>query len=383
MSRIDDILVRARDSLADHAKQRWTDDRLLRLVDEAQKDIARHSKLLKGTFDISLSIDVHTYELPEDMFLITRASFDDCEITLVSYDSMDEQAKKDVLNRERYDVTERRLGRGFTDLSTSACWELDSAGYVDRLIYDNRNMGEIRVYPTPDESIAFNDYTFQQAGYLDPTLYATDSPFGVLTDVATPDTLIDALGVTVDADSITYLITDPDSCNGAELVDDIGFSSPYGLVAEITDNIASVAFHGDEQLGVAVSIDGYNADSIYGVVTDMYDPDINDEEFKTVFGVLTGVNESIGLVRIWYIKLPKTLTDVKDDLELPTMYDTAIRLYVVGNAFLDDNDAAYRQKGTDTLTMYDRELNLAQTTSSQDGARNPAALTTSYRGPFE
>ena len=211
MSRVDDILVRVRDSLADHAKQRWTDDRLLRLVDEAQKDIARHSKLLKDTFDISVSIDVHTYELPEDMFLITRAAFEDCEIPLVSYDSMDEQAKKDVLNHERYDVTERRLGRGFTDFNLSSCWELDSAGYVDRLIYDNRNMGEIRVYPTPDESIADNEYTFQQAGYLDPTLYATDSPFGVLTDVVSPDTLLDDLGVTVDADSITFLITNPDS----------------------------------------------------------------------------------------------------------------------------------------------------------------------------
>ncbi len=376
MSRIDNILTRARDSLADHAKQRWTDDRLLRLVDEAQKDIARHSRLLKGTFDVALSTDIHTYELPEDMHLIVRATYDNCDIPLVSYDTMDEQAKKDVLSREGYGV-ERR---GF---SSPTCWELDTAGYVDRLIYDNRNMGEIRVYPMPDSTLVDNDYTFQQAGYLDHFSDEVKNPFGVLTTLGPADALLDDFGVTVSAEGVTYIVTDTNSCNGVHAIDEVEVTSPYGVMVELTDSIASIAFHGDEQLGLAVSIDGYNTDSAHGVITDLYDPDVSREEFKSVFGVLTSVNETNKAVKIWYIRTPKTLESAKDSLELPTMYDTALRLYVVGNAFLDDNDAANRQKGSDTLSMYDRELTLAQTTSSNDGASNATVLTTSYRGPFE
>ena len=377
MSRIESILTRARDSLADHAKQRWTDARLLRLVDEAHKDIARHSKLLKGTYDIALSTDIHTYELPDDVHLITRAAYDNCEIALVSYDTMDEQAKKDSLSCERHTTIERR------SFSPTPCWELDSAGYVDRLVYDNRNMGEIRVYPIPDCSLVENDYTFQQAGYLDHIVDETNSPFGILTTLGSADALLDDFGVTVSAEGVSYIVTDLASCNGIEAIDEVTLTSPYGVLSELTDSVLSVAFHGDEQLGVAVSIDGYNTDSVHGVITSLYDPAIASEEFKSAFGPVTGVNETDATVKIWYVRTPATLEFSTDSLELPPMYDTAIRLYVVGNAFLDDNDAANRQKGTDTLGMYDRELNLAQTVSSADGARNATTLTTSYRGPFE
>ena len=205
----------------------------------------------------------------------------------------------------------------------------------------------------------------------------------MLTTLGSADALLDDFGVTVSAEGVTYIVTDTASCNGVEAIDEVGFTSPYGLVAELTDTIASIAFHGDEQLGVAVSIDDYSIDSVYGVITSLYDPNIASEEFKDIFGLVTSVNETEEVVRVWYIRVPETIASTSDSLELPPMYDTAIRLYVVGNAFLDDNDAANRQKGTDTLSMYDRELTLAQTISSQDGARNSTTLTTSYRGPFE
>ena len=43
MSRIDDILLRARDTLADPDSRRYTNDRLLRLLSDAQKDIGTSS----------------------------------------------------------------------------------------------------------------------------------------------------------------------------------------------------------------------------------------------------------------------------------------------------------------------------------------------------
>lgn len=385
MSRIDDILVRVRDSLADAGKQRWSDERLIRLIDEAQKDIARHSKLLKGQAEFSLSVGEAFYALPDDLWLLQRATFNDCEIPLTSYDQLDEQGRKEVVNDRDYNAFERHRGYNvnYGDNYGRVCWELTTASRIEYLVYDNRDLSEIRVYPIPDENIAESTYTFQNAGFLDPVIYEANSPYGVLTDVPDADQLIEELGVTVDADSILFLITDPEGCNGVTLVDDVTFDSPFGLIGEIEDLVKDVGFHGDEQLGVVVGIDDYTLDSVFGVTTDLFDPEIDDEEFKSVFGVVTGVNESVAVIRIWYIRLPKVISLATDTLEIHSMFDTAIRYFVVGNAYLDDNDAAYRQKGTETLQMYERELDLAKTTSSRDGVSSPTNYRTSYRGPFE
>ena len=379
--RIDDILTRARDSLVDHDKQRWSDERLLRLVDEAQKDIARHSKLLKGTYEFSLEVGVAEYELPDEVWLITRASFDGCELALITYDKMDEAARKETIKDHR--ITERNRGYSFNDGYGKVCWEQTTGATIEALIYDNRNIQDIRVYPIPDGAIAASQYTFQNAGYLDPSIYEADSPYGVLTGVPDTDELLEELGVVVDADSILYLITNPDSCNGATLVDNVDFNSPFGLTAEIIDTIQEVGFHGDELLGEVVGIDDYTLDTVYGFTTDLYDPTVDTEKFDSPYGVVTDTTESQSSIKIWYIRNPATLVSTDSELEIAPIFDTALRLYVVGNAFLDDNDAAYRQKGQEFLAFYDRELGIASSTSSSDGVRSPSTNQTSYRGPFD
>ena len=293
MSRISNILTRARDSLVDHDKQRWSDDRLLRLVDEAQKDIARHSKLLKGTYTFALAVDEPMYTLPEDVWLLTRATFDDCEIQLASYDQMDEYGRKAGLLDSDRGNHERATGYSAAyDTYGRICWDDTTGSEIEYLIYDQRDLHEIRVFPIPDEGIAENNYTFQNAGFLDQVIWKAGSPYGVLTGVDDGDTLIDELGVTTDADSILYLITDPDSCNGIEVVSDVVFDSPYGVIGEIQDSIKEVGFHGDAFLGEVVGIDDYTLNSIYGFTVDLFDPDIAIESFDSPFGVITSVNES-------------------------------------------------------------------------------------------
>ena len=61
MTRIANILTRVRDSLSDPSKDRWTDERLLRLIDEAQKDLAKKSLLLRTK--IGVRSEEHTSEL--------------------------------------------------------------------------------------------------------------------------------------------------------------------------------------------------------------------------------------------------------------------------------------------------------------------------------
>ena len=71
---IDNIITNARDTLADANKQRWTDDRLLRLIDEGQEDINIKNEILKTQFDIQIVVGVHTYPMPDDSYRILRAS---------------------------------------------------------------------------------------------------------------------------------------------------------------------------------------------------------------------------------------------------------------------------------------------------------------------
>ena len=88
-TRVADIITRARDTLADPKKERWSDDRLLRLLDEAQKDLARQTSLLKGYSSIRLEPFKATYAMPEDCWRLTRAHFAEQYLQLFSHESLD------------------------------------------------------------------------------------------------------------------------------------------------------------------------------------------------------------------------------------------------------------------------------------------------------
>jgi hypothetical protein len=309
-TRIENILLRARDTLADPRKERWSDERLIRLIDEGQKDIAKQTKLLKAQTELSMAVGQAVYALPEDLWLITRATFNDTEIGLTTYDVMDQQARTDSLRSKGYDGRARSRNYGSSDEYTRYMWELDTAAEVTNLIYDRRDQHEIRVYPIPNAAIAASQYTF-----------ATLNP-------------------------------DPD-------------------------------FVGEELLGVVTAIDDYTMNSVFGVVTDLYDPFVPIENFAQVLGVTTQVNESDAVVRLWYVKMPADVTSIDDDLEVSSMWDIALKFYVVGKALHDDLDERYRAMSADEFAMYNRELQVAQVTSNKDGVRSPNTNRTNYRSAFE
>lgn len=354
MSRISDILVRARDTLADPRKERWSDERLLRLLDEAQSDLAKHSSILKGSYEFSLSIGEYNYTLPDDVWLITRATYDNKDIQLLSYDKLDEQLD----------------------------WDLVEGNAIEALVFDNRNVNQIRTYPIPNADIADAAYAFQNSGYLEVTTTEFDSPFGLLTDVPSTDSLLDEFGVVTEAESILYLITDPNSCNGASVVDDIDFSSVFGVTTDVEDNLRTVGFHGDELLGVVVDIDDYSIDSVYGVTASLYDPNIKTEVMDSPYGIVTSVSESQKSIKIWYVKLPDKLTSMNSTLQTPPMFDTALKHYVVGHALRDDIDVQYREMGAESIALYERELAIATRTNASDSTRRAANYTATYRGGF-
>ena len=277
-TRVADIITRARDTLADPKKERWSDDRLLRLLDEAQKDFARQTSLLKGYANIPLIPFTATYSLPEDCWRITRAHYAERNLRLVSHEAMD---------------------------AFDEDWYTRQGSTIETLVFDQRNDNVIRCYPIPDDSSVEYNYTFEQS---DTPEYAGAGRFGVVTEFA-----------------------------------------------------------------------DYTFDGVFGVTTGLFDPAISTESFDSPYGVLTDVGESTGNIAIFYIRDPQRIKYMTDELEISSRWDIALKHYIVGHAFLDDLDTQYQQRGSTSLSLYDRELNLAQRTSRSDSTAMQQ-YETSYNG---
>lgn len=195
-TRIEDILTKARYPLADANKERWTDERLLMLVDEAQKDIAHHTKLLKSTYEFAPIAGQKTYTLPDDVWLITRVTFDNEKLDLVSHDTLDRYIETIVLSRNR-DVHDERTSVNSDFDSIWAKWEVEEGSDIEAIIYDRRNQNEISVYPIPnteiyDVSATFTnpDSQFANGGNAGSITevddYTLSSVYGVTTDIYDP-----------------------------------------------------------------------------------------------------------------------------------------------------------------------------------------------------
>jgi len=154
MARIYDIIERARDVLADPRSERWSDAVLLRFIDDAHKDVAIHSKILKDTYIIPLEANQPFYQLPDNVWMITRATFNNSFIGLYSHDYLDELAVKQAVSDRSYERNERKYGSSDPiDNFSSSNWEIDTSSEINALIYDRRNMNSIRTYPIPNDDI--------------------------------------------------------------------------------------------------------------------------------------------------------------------------------------------------------------------------------------
>lgn len=295
-TRAENIITRARDTLADPQAQRWSNDRLLRLLDEGQLDIAKHSRILKGEADINPQTGSAMQELPADVWMLTRAAFKGCEIPFHSHDEMDELIRTRVVNQA--DDNYHRNGSTTSDFGlANYCWELEEGADIQALIYDRRNMSEIQFFPIPKPT---RNYQF------DPNV------FGVTTGVDTDFHILPIFGAGT------------------------GFQSD---VEEFTLDI---------------------------------DP----------FGVVTGGDVFEGLVHIWYIKTPRPITALDSELDIPPMWDVALKHYITSHAFDDDYDTKFIEKAAKAWVMYTREIEVIAKTDAQDGIRK-SQYRTDYRGAFE
>lgn len=278
MTRIERIIKNARITLADKDGERWDDTDLLAILSEGQRDLCLHTQVLNDRMDIAIEEGKAYYTLPDDLWLLTRVTFMGRSLPMLSHDDLDEKT-----------LARFNLGYGI-DMSPSD-WE-NSTGTPLAIVYDRRNVNEIKLFPTPDSNVMSQQYTLNMPG-----------------------------GVTTQVDAYELLVS-------------------LGVVTSTTDEIP----------------------------------------LNSVLGVLSGF-EGPSTIKCYYVKVPNELETTQDLLETPAIFDTALKYYVVGHAFLNDLAQEYQTKGTQQLALYERELEVVTKTSVIDGTR-AAQFTTSYRSAF-
>jgi len=179
MATVEDIFVRVRDRLGDNDKSRWSDATLLRHLEDGLVDLAMKTKFFKEDYILGLVAGKHIYELPENCIATKSVLFDGEKLTISSTDVMDKE-----------------FGES---------WRLDSSETeVTRIVPNERNVTEFRVYPRPFLDAIGDRYTFDPSEYgFDESIedYTSDSDYGILgsiIDSETLDSVVPTYGVLAD-----------------------------------------------------------------------------------------------------------------------------------------------------------------------------------------
>jgi len=123
-SRIENIIVRARDTLSDLQGDRWDDDRLIRLISEAQELIAIDAELVKKTYTGTVVSGTAEYTTPSDCAIVTRLSINSTRVPVKTFEYLDEKEIE---------------------------WEADTSESVDMVLFDKTDPDKFILYPIPTD----------------------------------------------------------------------------------------------------------------------------------------------------------------------------------------------------------------------------------------
>ena len=103
-------------------------------------------------------------------------------------------------------------------------------------------------------------------------------------------------------------------------------------------------------------------------------------DFEDIYGFVDTMSEACSFLRCYYLKNPLAIIDIDSIIDIPAMYDIALKFYVCGQAFMNDIDTGYQQKGAAQMMIYERHVKSAKKDSSHDWTRAGQFETTYRRG---
>lgn len=151
-----DVINRARYTLSDKSRDRWTDERLLILLNDGMRDIAKRTTLFVETTFYKVQNNIVDIDLSSISTKIVRAEYLDEPLPIYSFEEMDTKKRN---------------------------WQLDKGDKVKALVIDKQRNGLYKQYPIVEN--AFND------------MIVFNSPYGMVTDITYSDiapVLIDNYG---------------------------------------------------------------------------------------------------------------------------------------------------------------------------------------------
>jgi len=343
-TRVEKILSNARLTLADPRKERWDDDTLIAILNEAQIDFCQQTQMLHKRIDVPIIIGNPYFALPDDCWLLTRALYNNTVLPLVTHQELD------TTSGARWYV-DFGLPTAGTD------WE-STTGEPQAIIYDRANMLEGKIYPIPNKPIKESIYLFDAE---EAETFFEVELFGVTT-LFDGATLVDDYGV---ISSLASLTTDTD------VIPD------YGITSALT--ITDAGDTPKDGFGIIVDLTDYEFNSPYGTVVDSTDDSIVDT-FEDVYGFVDTMVEACSFLKCYYLKNPTDLVDVTSELSIPSMYDIALKFYLCGQAFMNDIDIGGQQKGATQMMIYERHVKTAKKDSMRDFTRAGQFQTVYRRG---
>ena len=312
---VGNVVDKARRRLGDTSKTGWSDDSLIDLVNQAQKDIALSGHVYKRVEYIPLIKNSTIYSLPRGLFQINRIEYRDRPLKLLTREDQSERYMPAGLYavKSDLDITIVELSRPVTDLGAET-------NYIHKRITGIESESFVGALVSPPEGVVVDSNIDVDTGRRYINLSAMEGT---------------VIGVTYDYEfshdetnygDISDLNSDADYI---DIIDELGIAIKLHL---------SPPRVGDA--GLLTSVGGYSVQGLYGICTDCL-PQPN-------------------YLKLFYSAIPNEVYTLHNALSISELWEQAMVHYVVGKARQYDNDESNYALGKQELSLYDKEIKKAK-----------------------
>jgi len=353
---ISDLVVQARRILGDIQKQRWSDERMLDIINDGLRDINKFAGVYRNEHFFELMNYQTRYPLPTDLLTVTSTWHNKQIVHMQSREALSNTmfiikdqlnvGVMEVANPPDYVFRDRRFVAGPKDLAdtgeslslslwTDGTWT--GLGLWTTTTLWGEESGQVYEVPiTPLEGVATTP---------------VDDVFGVTEDLTI------GLDIYTDNPATSFGLLTAILPRSQESIPLKTGGNPFGVVTSV--NIATI-----------------KASSQAGAVGFVNKP------FRIVgrYGTVTSVLKPEEYIRVLYKALPPRMHTLDTAFPLSPSWESPMVNWIVGGALQDDNDANNNQRAVSFLARYQRELDKEIAEASIDYSRSSKKYKTTYRG---
>ena len=298
----------ARARLGDFNKTGWSDDSLLSILDQGQKDLAKSAGVYKRTAYIGIVDNVVMYPLPDDCYQVNRVEYDKAYLSVLSREDQDRRYMPKGLH-----IIKNDLDYSVIEVSEPIINDLTLPTYVGNVLLSDE--GFDTHIDGVEGSIVGSDKDLNM-----------NSNLGCVVDIEVPKNWTEKPTHFGDLSGILYSFT------SGNLMTDI------------------------DELGITVEVDvGYGGEELHGFLTK-----VDYKGVEGVYGLCTDALENTEYMRVYYSALPNKVSSIYSSLVVPDIWEQALVHYVVGTARQYDNDESNYKLGIQELKKYAEEVKKAK-----------------------